>query len=55
VAESPVIPGCISQGKTREEALANIREGPCYAWTPWRRRAGRFPRNTPLSRWNCPP
>jgi predicted RNase H-like HicB family nuclease len=26
VAECPVIPGCISQGKTREEALANIRE-----------------------------
>ena len=26
VAEIPVIPGCISQGKTREEALANIRE-----------------------------
>ena len=26
VAEVPVIPGCISQGKTREEALANIRE-----------------------------
>lgn len=26
VAECPSIPGCISQGKTREEALANIRE-----------------------------
>lgn len=26
VAECPVIPGCISQGKTRAEALANIRE-----------------------------
>ena len=26
VAQVPVIPGCISQGKTREEALANIRE-----------------------------
>ena len=26
VATCPSIPGCISQGKTREEALANIRE-----------------------------
>ena len=26
VAECPVIPGCISQGRARDEALANIRE-----------------------------
>ena len=26
VAECPSIPGCVSQGKTEEEALANIRE-----------------------------
>ena len=26
VAECPSIPGCISQGKTEEEALAGIRE-----------------------------
>ena len=26
VVEVPSLPGCISQGETREEALANIRE-----------------------------
>lgn len=26
VAECPSLPGCIGQGKTREEVVANIRE-----------------------------
>jgi predicted RNase H-like HicB family nuclease len=26
IAEVPSLPGCISQGKTRDEALANIQE-----------------------------
>jgi predicted RNase H-like HicB family nuclease len=26
VAEVPMLPGCISQGQTREEALTNIKE-----------------------------
>jgi len=26
VAEVPTLPGCISQGQTREESVANIRE-----------------------------
>ena len=26
VAECPAIPGCVSQGKSEEEAIANIRE-----------------------------
>ena len=31
VAECPILPGCISQGRTRDEALANIREA-IEAW-----------------------
>jgi predicted RNase H-like HicB family nuclease len=31
VAECPELPGCISQGKTEAEALANIREA-ISAW-----------------------
>jgi predicted RNase H-like HicB family nuclease len=26
VAECPSIPGCVSQGETRDEALSNVRE-----------------------------
>jgi predicted RNase H-like HicB family nuclease len=26
IAECPSLPGCISQGETREEAVSNIRE-----------------------------
>lgn len=26
IAECPSLPGCVSQGKTRTDALANIRE-----------------------------
>jgi len=26
VAEAPTLPGCISQGQTREEAVENVRE-----------------------------
>jgi predicted RNase H-like HicB family nuclease len=26
IAECPSIPGCISQGETRQDAIANIRE-----------------------------
>ncbi len=29
VAECPGLPGCISQGKTKEEAIANIKEAIC--------------------------
>lgn len=26
IAEVPTLPGCVSQGETREEAISNIRE-----------------------------
>ena len=26
IAECPAIPGCVSQGQSREEALANVKE-----------------------------
>ena len=26
VAECPSLPGCVSQGKTKEEAIANVKE-----------------------------
>ncbi len=26
VAECPALPGCVSQGKTRDEAMTNIRD-----------------------------
>jgi len=26
VAECPSVPGCVSQGQTRDEAMANVRE-----------------------------
>ncbi len=29
VAECPSLPGCVSQGKTKDQAIANIREAIC--------------------------
>ena len=29
IAEVPSLPGCISQGSTRDEALSNVREAIC--------------------------
>ena len=27
VAECPILPGCVSQGTTKEEAISNVNEG----------------------------
>jgi predicted RNase H-like HicB family nuclease len=29
IAECPSLPGCISQGKSKEEAIANVKEAIC--------------------------
>jgi len=33
VVECPSVPGCVSQGKTKPEALGNIKEA---IWVVWR-------------------
>jgi predicted RNase H-like HicB family nuclease len=34
VAECPALPGCVSQGRDREKALANIKEAiTAWLWT----------------------
>jgi len=35
IAECPSIPGCVSQGGTRNEALANIREAIAACLEVW--------------------
>jgi len=40
VAEVPSLPGCVSQGRTKDEALANAREA-IEAWTDAATQLGR--------------
>ncbi|MCH8151720.1 MAG: type II toxin-antitoxin system HicB family antitoxin [Planctomycetes bacterium] len=40
VAEVPSLPGCISQGKSKEEAIANIRQA-IGQWIDAARKLGR--------------
>lgn len=42
IAEVPSLPGCVSQGETREEALRNVREA-IEAWIEAAKKLGRTP------------
>lgn len=46
VAEVPSLPGCVSQGKTRDEALANVREAISLHEEVLRERGERVPDDT---------
>jgi predicted RNase H-like HicB family nuclease len=50
VAECPALPGCISQGKTEQEALANIKEAiTAWLWAEDQKAAQALPNGqTPL-------
>jgi predicted RNase H-like HicB family nuclease len=44
VAECPALPGCVSQGKTEQEALANVREAiTAWLWAEDQKAAGALP------------
>jgi len=44
VAECPALPGCFSQGKTEQEALANIKEAiTAWLWAEDRKAAEALP------------
>jgi len=44
VVECPALPGCVSQGKTEEEALRNIKEAiTAWLWAEDQKAAARLP------------
>lgn len=46
VAECPALPGCVSQGRTEEEALQNVREAiELWLETELEKRLGTMPPN----------
>jgi predicted RNase H-like HicB family nuclease len=46
VAECPALPGCISQGKTEQETLANIKEAiTAWLWAEDQKAAEALPRD----------
>jgi predicted RNase H-like HicB family nuclease len=45
VAECPALPGCVSQGKGEQEALANIKEAiAAWLWAEDQKAASQLPR-----------
>ncbi len=50
VAECPALPGCVSQGRTEEEAIQNIREAiTAWMWAEDQKAMKTLPENqTPL-------
>ena len=49
VAEVPALPGCISQGRTREEALQNIQEAIAAYLESLEAHGEQIPQITPLT------
>ena len=48
VAECPALPGCFSQGKTKQEALANIKEAiTAWLWAEDQKAAESLPDDQP--------
>ncbi|MFA0759156.1 MAG: hypothetical protein KEFWMYNX_002307 [Candidatus Fervidibacter sp.] len=47
-AEVPALPGCISQGRTREEALQNVREAIMAYLESLRERGKPIPEDVPI-------
>lgn len=46
VAECPALPGCVSQGKTEEEAIANVREAIiAWLWAEDQKSVSRLPKD----------
>lgn len=48
VAECPSLPGCLSQGKTKEEAVGDIREAICGTLPLWKKINSPYLKNTSM-------
>ncbi len=53
VAECPAIPGCVSQGDSREEAVASIRAAVVLCLEARAERACLSPKRPGGSKWPC--